>query len=383
MVNIPKRDLAPRLGFSYGWNNKTVIRGGYGINYIQFNREGGENLLAYNGPYIVNSAITQSPLNPICATNVQSASCFSPTMQGYGTNFVTAAGFSTALAETRYLPRNIATGYVQAWHFGIQRQLSEGTLIDISYVGEHGVKIWVLDDINQAPPNTVSTTCEYNTATSSFVTTGCVPLLTRRPIVGFTGIEGSANLGMLIYHGVQARVEHRYASGLYLLNSFTYSRDIDNASGHLDTPNNDNSRVNLANLRGERGQSAYNQPINDTLTAIWDLPYGRGRHWGGSANRAMQTASRRLAVYRHQYCHQRSARQPDLLGAVADGCERPAQLSSQCYRQPEKSAGVRGSRQPLADRLSQAQPPSPFPPMWRSPMAMRAETRSATTRSIR
>ncbi len=299
LVNIPKRDFAPRLGFSYGWNAKTVIRGGYGVNYIQFNREGGENLLAYNGPYIVNSSITQTVATttnnittntPICAANVQTASCFSPTQQGYNPNFVSTAGFSTALAQTRYIPRNIATGYVQAWHFGVQRQLSEGTLIDISYVGEHGVKIWVLDDINQAPPNAVSATCQYNTTTSSFITTGCVPLLNRRPIVGFTGIEGSANLGMLIYHGVQARIEHHYSSGLYLLNSFTYSRDIDNASGHLDTPNNDNSRVNLANLRGERGQSAYNQPLNDTFTAIWDLPYGRGRRWGASANRAMETA---------------------------------------------------------------------------------------------
>ena len=100
------------------------------------------------------------------------------------------------------------------------------------------------------------------------------------PIVGFTGIEGSSNAGMLIYHGAQVRLEHRYSGGLYLLNAFSYSRAIDNASGHLDTPNNDNSRVNLANLRGERGQSAYNQPLNDTLTAIWDLPYGRGRHLG-------------------------------------------------------------------------------------------------------
>jgi hypothetical protein len=291
MVKTPLGDFAPRVGFSYAWNNKTVVRGGYGINYIQFNREGGENLLAYNGPYIVNSAITQSITNPICSPDAQSTSCFSPTMQGYGPNFVSSAGFSTKLAETRYLPKNISTGYVQAWHFGVQRQLSERTLVDISYVGEHGVKIWVLDDINQANPNTPSATCEYNTATSSFVTTGCVPLLNRRPIVGFTGIEGSANLGMLIYDGVQARVEHRYSGGLYLLNSFTYSRDIDNASGHLDTPNNDNSRVNLANLRGERGQSAYNQPLNDTLTAIWDLPYGRGRHWGSSANRALQTVA--------------------------------------------------------------------------------------------
>ncbi len=294
LVNMPTKDFAPRIGFSYGLNNKTVLRGGYGISYIQFNREGGENLLAYNGPYIVNSSITQTVYQsganvPICATNAQSTSCFSPTMQGFGVNFVAPSGFSTALAQTRYIPKNISTGYVQAWHFGMQRKLSEGTLIDLSYVGEHGVHIWVLDDINQAPPNTPSATCQFNTVTNSYVTSGCVPLLSRRPITGFTGIEGSANLGMLIYHGFQARVEHRYSGGLYLLNAFSYSRDIDNASGHLDTPNNDNSRVNIANLRGERGQSAYNQPVNDTFTAIWDLPYGTGRHWGASANRAMQT----------------------------------------------------------------------------------------------
>jgi len=56
-------------------------------------------------------------------------------------------------------------------------------------------------------------------------------------------LDRSANAGMMIYHGAQVRLEHRYSSGLYLLNAFSYSRTIDNASGHLDTPNNDNSRV--------------------------------------------------------------------------------------------------------------------------------------------
>ncbi len=257
-------------------------------SFDQFNREGGENLLAYNGPYIVNSSITQQIVTggvntPICAANAQSTSCFSPESQGYGPNFVSSSGFSTALAQTRYIPQNISTGYVQSWHFGLQRKLNDSTLVEVSYVGEHGVHIWVLDDINQAAPNVPSATC------SGTVTSGCVPLLNRRPRVGFTGIEGSSNAGMLIYHGAQVRLEHRYSGGLYLLDAFSYSRAIDNASGHLDTPNNDNSRVNLANLRGERGQSAYNQPLNNTLTAIWDLPYGRGRHWGSSANRLMDT----------------------------------------------------------------------------------------------
>jgi len=283
LVNMPKGDFAPRLGFSYQLTDKTVVRGGYGLSYDQFNREGGENLLAYNGPYIVNSSITQKASNPICATNVSNANCFRPTQMGFSDGFVSSANFSTALAQTRYIPKNIPTGYVQSWHFGVQRQVGANTVIDLSYIGEHGVDLWVLADLNQAAPNVASATC------SSTVTSGCVSLLNRRPIQGFTGIEESIPAGFLRYNGLQAKIEHRYAHGLYVLNAFSYSRAIDNASGHLDTPNNDNSRVNLANLKGETGESAYDQPINDTLTAIWDLPYGRNRQFGSGAGRLMQT----------------------------------------------------------------------------------------------
>jgi hypothetical protein len=284
LVHTPKLDFAPRFGFAYQADNKTVLRGGYGLMYDQFNREGGENLLAYNGPYIVNSSITQTPTNPICAADASNVNCFRPTQLGYSDNFVSSANFSTALSETRYIPKNIPTGYVQAWHLGVQREVAPNTVLDVSYIGEHGVKIWVLADLNQAAPNVESATC------SSTVTTGCVPLLNRRPVAGFTGIEESIPAGFLSYNGFQVKLEHRYSAGLYLLNSFTYSRAIDNASGHLDTPNNDNSRVNLANLNGERGESAYDQPLNDTLTLIWDLPYGRGRQFGSNSNRLMESA---------------------------------------------------------------------------------------------
>ena len=53
LVHTPKLDFAPRFGFAYQVDPKTVIRSAYGISFDQFNREGGENLLAYNGPYIV------------------------------------------------------------------------------------------------------------------------------------------------------------------------------------------------------------------------------------------------------------------------------------------------------------------------------------------
>lgn len=282
LVHTPMLDFAPRFGFSYQATPKTVIRSAYGISYDQFNREGGENLLAYNGPYIVNSSWTQvapfvlpsagTPM-PLCTGN-NYLNCFRTVAQGYPDNFASPQNFSTLLSQTRYIPKNIPTGYVQFWHLDVQRELARNTVLTVSYIGEHGVHIWVLADYNQARPNLAGQS---------------LSLQARRPIAGFTGIEESIPAGFLSYNGLQVSLEHRMSHGLYLLNSFTWSRAIDNASGHLDTPNGDNSRVNLANLPGERGQSAYNQPLNDTLSLIWDLPFGQGRRFGGNSPRALQT----------------------------------------------------------------------------------------------
>ena len=281
LVHTPKLDFAPRFGFAYQVDDKTVIRGAYGISFDQFNREGGENLLAYNGPYIVNSSITQvAPFAPASAGTPQPlcqgqafSGCFRTVAQGYPDNFASPQNFSTLLAQTRYIPSHIPTGYVQSWHLDVQRTVAKNTVLSVSYVGEHAVHIWVLADLNQARPNLPGQ---------------ALSLQARRPITTFTGIEESVPYGFLSYNGLQTQLEHRLSSGLYLLNSFTYSRAIDNASGHLDTPNGDNSRVNLANLNGERGESAYDQPLNDTLTVVYDLPYGQGRHFGSHAPRAVQ-----------------------------------------------------------------------------------------------
>ena len=104
----------------------------------------------------------------------------------------------------------------------------------------------------------------------------------------FPTIEETLPAGYLSYNSLQTKYEHRTARGLYLLNSFTWSQAIDNASGHLDTNAGDNSRINLANPSGERGVSGYNQPLNETLSVVYDLPYGKGRTFGSHAPLVLQ-----------------------------------------------------------------------------------------------
>ena len=305
LVHTPKLDFAPRLGLAYSIDPKTVVRAGFGISFAQYNREGGENLLVYNLPNIVNTNIVQAPqfadtadtgsqaLLSVCTADQAGAPyssanptpCFRTTSQGYPEGLTSPANVtakSNLTAQARYIPNNLPTGYVEAYHLTVQRQFGASTTLEASYVGSHGVKLQVLADLNQAAPNAVTATCNASS------TKGCLPIAARRPIQTFTTIEETLPDGFLSYNALQAKLEHRTGHGLYLLNSFTWSRALDNAAGHLDTPDGDNSRINLANPLGERGPSAYNQPLNDILSIVYDLPYGKGRTFGSNAGSVMQ-----------------------------------------------------------------------------------------------
>ena len=270
LVHMPLTNLAPRLGFAYSADEKTAIRGGFGMTYTQFNREGGENLLAYNGPYIVNASIDQKPSSPLCVNDTQTqTACFRPTQQGYAADLVSPSSFDPLKAQSRYIPRNNPTGYVENYFLGFQRQLRHDMLIDVSYVGSHGVHLMVLADYNQATPNALTNTCNAS------VTTGCLSLQARRPVTNFNTIEEAFGGGVSNYNAIQAKFEKRYSQGLYIIDSFTYGRTFDNASGHLETSGGDNSRVNFANIRGDYGTSGYDQPLNNTTSILWDLPIFR------------------------------------------------------------------------------------------------------------
>ncbi len=266
LVHPDPNNWAPRVGLAYSADSKTVIRSGYGISYVQFNRLGGENLLAYNGPFIVDAIIDgQTPSQGVCTSVDQPAgACFRPTQLGFPANFASPSAFNTATTQVRYIPANNRTGYVQSWHFTVQRQLARDFVLDIGYVGNHDVGLMILADANQAAPNVLG----QNLATNA-----------RRPIPNFTTIEEAFAGGYGSYNALQLKLEKRYSRGLYFLNSFTWSHAIDNAPGHLENYDGDNSRINIRNSASEKGYSSYDQPFNDTLSVLYDLPFGKGRQF--------------------------------------------------------------------------------------------------------
>jgi hypothetical protein len=268
LVNPDRNNWAPRVGFAYQLTPRTVLRSGYGISYIHFNRLGGENLLGYNGPAIVNLTINQTPVQPLC-TGQNFRGCFRLTQQGYPQGLVDPANFSTATTRTNFTPADYRTSYVQSWHFTVQRELRNDLLLDVAYVGNRSNGLMILGDYNWARPNQPGQN---------------IPLDTRRRIPGYSFIQMSFGGGFATYHAFQAKLEKRYGNGVYLLNSFTWSKAIDNAAGHLESFNGDNSRANLQNLPAEKGLGSYNQPLNNTSTFVWEVPFGRGRRWGSASH---------------------------------------------------------------------------------------------------
>ncbi len=265
-VHPDLNNWAPRIGLAYQLTPRTVIRSGYGISYVHFNRLGGENMLGYNGPFIVGASVAQQTSQPLCTGN-NFLNCFRPTQAGYPDGLVSPANYTPLTARVNFTPNDIRTGYVQSWHLTVQRELVKNLLLDVAYVGNHSVKLVTLADYNQA---------RVNTATDPAAGT---PLQDRRPIPGYSFIQISFPGGQANYHALQVKLERRFTGGLYLLNSFTWSKAIDNVAGHLEANNGDNSRINIRNMRGDRGLSNYDQPFNNTTSVVYDLPFGKGRHF--------------------------------------------------------------------------------------------------------
>lgn len=268
-VKPDKNNFAPRLGFAWNAAEKIVLRGGYGISYIHFNRLGGENILSLNPPQVFNVTIDQQVSQPLCAGN-NFTGCFRPTQAGYPTGLLAPTQFNALRSRVNFTPRDNPTAFVQSFHLTMQYEIFKDLLVDFGYVGNRSSNLIILADINQARPNAVG----ENT-----------PLQQRRPISSFSFIQGSIAEGEAQYDSFQLKVEKRFSGGLYFLNSLTLSQAYDNAPGHLEVANGDNSRANYRNLAAEYARSSYDVPVNNTTSIVYEVPFGRGRRYASNLNR--------------------------------------------------------------------------------------------------
>jgi hypothetical protein len=268
-------NLAPRFGLAYSLGSKMVVRAAYGISYQQFLRAAVVNELAQNAPYSIDNVITQyapaSKTPQAVCTSLTAAplTCFQPTQLGYANNFLSLSNSSALSSTTTYDPASTPTTYVQSYQLSVQRQLTRSTYLDVGYVGNYGVHEQIVQDYNEAVPNS---------ATGPTLT-----LQQRRPIQTYGTIQESFNDGPSRYNALEAKLEKRYANGIYITNSFAWSHAQDVAAANQELDNNDSPVVDHYDVMGTYTRSAYDRPLNDSLAIVADLPFGKDRRFASHA----------------------------------------------------------------------------------------------------
>ncbi|HLK65651.1 MAG TPA: TonB-dependent receptor [Bryobacteraceae bacterium] len=274
LVNPDYKDFAPRIGLAYSFTTKTVFRSGYGISYVHLNRLGSADELGINGPQVVFGNISQSPL----LSNGQPNPAFISPQTGFPPTLASPASFNPLTANVAYLPKDTRWPYVQTWFASLQRELIKHWVAEVAYTGSHSVRLPIIADYNQALPNPLTATC------NATVTTGCLGIQPRRPNQAFGAVTWVDPAGFTSYNGLSVRLEHRFASGLYLLNSFTWEKALGNSEQALEYPTGATAAnpQNIYNLSAERGPSSFDVKLINVTSLVYQLPFGKGRKLGAN-----------------------------------------------------------------------------------------------------
>lgn len=271
LVHPDHKDFGPRVGLAYSIDAKTVIRSGYGISYSFFNRPGSA-MEGINAPQalfgVLNQTMPQGGPPPAGFLN---------TRNSFTTGIANPASFNPVNSNVAYLPPDMRWPYTQNWFFSVQRELNKETVVELAYNGSHSLRLPILGDYNQAAPSPVGQT---------------LPLQARRPIPTYGPITWVDPAGNNNFNGFSSRVEHRFAKGLYFLNSFTWGKamgDSEQALEYYASPGFGANPQNIHNLAAEFGPTSFDVKLNNVTTVVYQLPFGKGRQIGSAWNPVLNT----------------------------------------------------------------------------------------------
>jgi hypothetical protein len=250
------RNLAPRAGFAYSFDSKTVLRGGFGIFYAYqtYNSNPQAKNAPFNGSIIVSNSTGEA---------------------GYAAALPISAGFPAARPDLfpaagtafQVFQREYPNPSANEWNLNLQRQLSGHDTLSVAYVAQNGVHILVNPNINFPVP-------------------GPGAVAGRRPYPNLSDGTLNCTCANSSYNSLQVTYINRHFSGLDFQGAYGYSHSIDSSSGNTNAV----GIQNPANLRLYRGNSDFDVRHSLVLSWSYELPFGRGKKFAANAQGAAQAA---------------------------------------------------------------------------------------------
>ncbi len=284
----PKTPFAPRIGVNYRVDDKTVVRGGYGIFYDSFEgREIDDSADIY--PYSIRNNLTPTT---VAGTPKLTNQLF-PTYTTLGPFPETSLSFIAVIES-----ENPLDPYVNSWTLSVERELARNTTLEVNYIGTKSVHLLDRRNISQpyqVPAASVAFCQATDPVTGAYINLSQAPCTTvsRLPYANFNGYYIDSDFhGYANYNAANIKFEHR-AQNLAATAIFTWARSLDDKSaaagvgatgaGYQGFEYNHNPQLDY-------GPSDFDVDKRFVASYVYQLPFGRGQKYGGAVNRVENLA---------------------------------------------------------------------------------------------
>jgi hypothetical protein len=254
------RNFAPRLGVAYRFDNKTVVRSGFGISWVPFpdNKYAWDNYpVKQSNDYQALGSYGQAQSAPGVYGSM-AAGFPAPQVAVIPSNGVIEANTPYLLAQNinSAVPLDYHEGYVQAWNLAVQRQLPGNFTLEAAYVGNHTVRAPVAYNVNAA---TV-----FNSGAAGR------PLYQKfrkntDVTLRYAGFSNN-------YNSLQVKFDRRFSGGFLMTTAYTYGKALGYTSETSGLWNYIQPRRSYARLDFDREHTF-------VQSYLYDLPFGRGKRW--------------------------------------------------------------------------------------------------------
>lgn len=286
---LHKLNFAPRVGLAYRLNDKTAVRAGYGVIWI----EQAGITTPFTTPFFpfVQTATRRSLDNRNAAFILSDANRPSVSTAAFDQN----AGLGQSVFS---VDQDLGSGYVQQWNIGMQRQLAPNLAVEIAYAGSKITRVGIPDvNVNQLTPAQLALGPQLLTQVPN-PCFGRIPrersnlgdptvslAQTLKPYPCFNVVSlYRNNVGNTNYNSLQVKIEHRFSNNLSFLVAYTRSKLIDEASSVFDATVQTGPVANFPvadsyNRKVERDVSTGDIPNVFVASFIYDFNFlknGRG-----------------------------------------------------------------------------------------------------------